>query len=356
MNGYELPMLPPKVDLETKPVLRQLAKSHRALAELKGYAATIPNKHMLINAVTINEAKDSSAIENIITTHDELYKAISQASYKNPAAKEVARYRTAMWHGYEMVRGRQLLTTNMIIDIHAIIETNRGGIRKLPGTVLRNDTTGEVIYTPPSGEHQILQLMSNLEKYINDASNGVDPLIKMAVLHYQFESIHPFYDGNGRTGRIVNVLYLVLKELLDSPILYLSRYIIDNKDAYYGLLKAVRSQGNWEDWILFILQGVEETAEQTLILAKTINAEMEAMAAEIRDRLPKIYSRDLMEQLFFEFYTKIAYVEKGLGVARRTAATYLEALEREGFLVSEKLGKERIYQNKRLFDLVKGQE
>lgn len=356
MNGYELPMLPPKVDLETKPVLRQLAKSHRALAELKGYAATIPNKHMLINAVTINEAKDSSAIENIITTHDELYKAISQASYKNPAAKEVARYRTAMWHGYEMVRGRQLLTTNMIIDIHAIIETNRGGIRKLPGTVLRNDTTGEVIYTPPSGEHQILQLMSNLEKYINDASNGVDPLIKMAVLHYQFESIHPFYDGNGRTGRIVNVLYLVLKELLDSPILYLSRYIIDNKDAYYGLLKAVRSRGNWEDWILFILQGVEETAEQTLILAKTINAEMEAMAAEIRDRLPKIYSRDLMEQLFFEFYTKIAYVEKGLGVARRTAATYLEALEREGFLVSEKLGKERIYQNKRLFDLVKGQE
>ena len=356
MNGYKLPLLPPKAELETKPVLRQLAKSHRALAELKGYAATIPNKHMLINAVTINEAKDSSAIENIITTHDELYKAISQASYRNPAAKEVARYRTALWQGYEIVQGRQLLTANMIIDIQAIIEINRAGIRKLPGTVIQNETTGEVVYTPPIGEQRILKLMSNLEKYINDDRDGADPLIKMAVVHYQFESIHPFYDGNGRTGRIVNVLYLVLKELLDSPILYLSRYIIRKKTEYYNLLQEVRTQGKWEEWILFILKGVEETAEQTLAMAKSINAEMEAMAAEIRDKLPKMYTRDFMELLFFEFYTKIAYIEKGLGVARRTAVTYLEALEKEGFLVSEKLGKERIYQNKRLFDLVKAQE
>jgi Fic family protein len=346
-------MLPPEVDLETKPVLRQLAKAHRALAELKGYAATIPNKHILINAVTINEAKDSSAIENIITTHDELYKALSQSGYKNSAAKEVVSYRTALWYGYELVREREMITTNMIIDIQGQIENNRAGIRKLPGTVLKNESSGEIIYTPPSGEQEILTLMANLEKYINEDLDGTDQLVKMAVIHYQFESIHPFYDGNGRTGRIINVLYLVLKELLDSPILYLSRYIIRNKTAYYSLLQEIRTQGNWQDWIIYILTGVEETAEETLALVKSINAEMEAMTAEIRERLPRIYSRELMDLLFYEFYTRIAYIAEGLSVSRKTAANYLTTLEDEGFLVSEKLGKERIYQNKRLFDLVR---
>ena len=353
MNEYNLPILPPDTELETKYVLKQLAKTNRALAELKGYADTIPNKHILINAITINEAKDSSAIENIITTHDELYKAISQIGYKNPAAKEVVSYRTALWHGYEQVKKREMLTTNMILDIQQHIENNRAGIRKLPGTVLMNETTCETIYTPPSGEQKLLLLMANLEKYVNEDFDGIDPLIKLAVIHYQFESIHPFYDGNGRTGRIINVLYLVLKELLDSPILYLSRYIIRNKSAYYTLLQEVRTKGNWEAWIVYILKGIEVTSEETLVLVKRINREVDAMTAEIKEKLPKIYSRELIDLLFYEFYTKIQYIEDGLGVSRRTSVNYLAALEREGFLVSEKLGKERIYQNKRLFDLVR---
>ena len=353
MTAFDLPMLPPAAELETRPVLRQLARASRALAELKGYAATIPNQHILLNAVTINEAKDSSALENIVTTHDELYRAMSQSGYKNPAAKEVVSYRSALWYGFQLVRQSGLLTTNMIIDIHAHIDTNHGGIRKIPGTILRNDATGATIYTPPSGEQQILDLMSNLERYINEDFNGIDPLIKMAVIHYQFESIHPFYDGNGRTGRIINVLYLILKDLLDSPILYLSRYINRNKTAYYRLLQEVRTDNNWQDWSVYILTGVEETAEETLALVKRINAEVEDMTADIKEKLPKIYSKELVDLLFYEFYTKIGYVADSLGVSRRTAVNYLSALEENGFLVSEKIGKERIYQNKRLFDLVR---
>jgi Fic family protein len=348
----DIKLLPPDADLETKRVLKQLVRSNRALAELKGYAGMIPNKNILINAVTINEAKDSSEIENIITTHDELFKAMSQENYNNPAAKEVINYRTALWHGYELVKDKKILTTNIIVEIQRSIEKNRAGIRKLPGTVLKNEATGEVVYTPPSGEKEILILMDNLEKYINDDHDNVDPLIKLAVIHYQFESIHPFYDGNGRTGRIINVLYLVLKELLDSPILYLSKYIIRNKSAYYRLLQDVRTKGKWEEWILFILTGIEETAEETLMLVKKINDVVEKTAEDIRDKLPKIYSRELVDLLFYEFYTKIVYIEKGLNITRKTASNYLSSLEEKGFLVSQKVGKERIFLNKRLFDVV----
>lgn len=344
--------LPPEEELETKRVLKQLARSHKALAELKGFSDMIPNKNILINSVTINEAKDSSAIENIITTHDELFKAMSQENYKNPAAKEVVNYRTALWHGYELVKEKQLLTTNMIVEIQQLIEKNRAGIRKLPGTVLKNEATGEVVYTPPSGEEEILSLMGNLENYINDDYDHVDPLIKLAVIHYQLEIIHPFYDGNGRTGRIINVLYLILKELLDSPILYLSKYIIRNKSAYYRLLREVWAKGNWEEWVLFILDGIEQTAEETLLLVKRINNIVEKTADDLKNELPKIYSRELTDLLFFEFYTKISYIEKGLNVSRKTASGYLSALEETGFLVSQKVGKERIYLNKRLFEVV----
>ena len=259
-----LKTLPPSVNLETHRVLKQLIRSHKALAELKGFADTMPNKHILINAVMINEAKDSSEIENIITTHDELFQAMSQSDYPNSATKEVVNYRSALWHGYEMVKEKQLLTINMIMEIQQIIEQNRAGIRKLPGTVLQNTLTGHVVYHPPAGEPMIRALMANLEQYINDDYDGVDPLVKLAVIHFQFESIHPFYDGNGRTGRIINVLYLVLKELLDSPILYLSRYIIRNKTAYYRLLQNVRTQHAWEEWTLYILTGIEEIADETL--------------------------------------------------------------------------------------------
>lgn len=353
MNGEKLPMLPPKFELETKSVLKQLVRANRALAELKGYADTIPNKHILINAVTINEAKDSSEIENIITTHDDLYKAMSNAKEASPAAKEVVNYRSALWHGYELVKSSQMITTNMLIEIQGMIEKNKAGIRKLPGTVLRNDKTGEVIYTPPVGEDEIHRLLSNLEKYMNEDFDDIDPLIKLAVIHYQFECIHPFYDGNGRTGRIINVLYLVLKELLDSPILYLSSYIIQNKTAYYHLLQEATTDGNWEDWILFILTGIEETATKTLNLVKFINNEVEIMSDEIKQKLPKIYSKELIDLLFFEFYTKTVYIQEGLSVSRKTAVNYLTALEKEGFLISEKIGKERIYQNKRLYDLIR---
>ena len=355
MNEYKLPMLPPSANLETKVVLKALAGASRALAELKGYADTIPNKHILINAVTINEAKDSSAIENIITTHDELFKAMSSKSMINSPEKEVVSYRSALWLGYEKVKENGMLTTNMIVDIQGCIENNRAGIRKLPETVLVNEATGETVYIPPSGETQILDLMSNLEKYMNEDYDGLDPLIKLAVIHYQFESIHPFYDGNGRTGRIVNILYLVLVGLLDSPILYLSSYIIRNKSDYYKLLQEVRTSENWEGWIVYILIGIKETAEETLKLVKRINEEVSAMTAEIKEKLPKLYSKELIDLLFCKFYTKIQYIEEGLSVSRRTAVTYLQTLEKEGFLVSEKIGKERIYQNKRLYDLVKFQ-
>ncbi len=353
LNEYKLPVLPPSANLETKAVLKALAGASRALAELKGYTDTIPNKHILINAVMINEAKDSSAIENIIATHDDLFIAMSSSSMINSPEKEVISYRSALWLGYEKVKENGMLTTNMILDIQGCIENNRAGIRKLPGTVLLNEAMGETVYTPPSGEARILDLMSNLEKYINEDSDGIDPLIKLAVIHYQFESIHPFYDDNGRTGRIINILYLVLMGLLDSPILYLSSYIIRNKSAYYKLLQEVRTSENWERWIVYILNGIKETAEETLRLVKRINEEVSAMTVEIKEKLPKLYKKELIDLLFYEFYTKIKYIEEGLSVSRRTAVTYLQTLEKEGFLVSEKIGKERIYQNKRLYDLVK---
>lgn len=352
MNN-SLKMLPPKVELETKHVLKQLARSHRSLAELKGFSDMIPNKNILINAITINEAKDSSEIENIVTTHDELFKTMSRENYESPAAKEVVNYRSAIWKGYELVKENGFLSMNIIIEIQNLIEPNKGGVRKLPGTVLKNQATGEVIYTPPSGKEEILSLLDNLEGYINNDYDNIDPLIKLAVTHYQFESIHPFYDGNGRTGRIVNVLYLVLKDLLDSPILYLSKFIIRSKTAYYNLLQQVTTEEKWEEWILFILQGIEETADETLMLVKEMNSLLEATAKEISEKLPSIYSRELVDLIFFEFYTKIAYIEDGLGVSRKTASKYLSSLEQEGFLMSEKIGRERIYLNEELFKIVK---
>lgn len=348
----DIKLLPPNTELETKRVLKQLARSHKALAELKGFASMIPNKNILINAVTINEAKDSSEVENIVTTHDELFKSMSQENYNNPAAKEVVNYRTALWHGYKLVRDKQVLTTNMIIEIQQLIEKNRAGIRKLPGTVLKNEVTGKVVYTPPSGEKEIMALMANLEKYVNEDYDGVDPLVKLAVIHYQFETIHPFYDGNGRTGRIINVLYLILKELLDSPILYLSKFIIRNKSSYYRLLQEVRTKGNWEEWILFILEGIEQTAEETLLLVKKIRDVLEKTAEDIRNMLPKIYTRELVDLIFYEFYTKIIYIQKELNITRKTASNYLSLLEEKGFLVSQKIGKERVFLNKRLFEIV----
>lgn len=346
--------LPPKTNFDTVKILKQLANTNRALAELKGYADTIPNKHILINAVNLNEAKDSSEIEQIITTHDDLYKALSYENVATTAAKEVVNYRTALWRGYELVKQKEIITTNMLIEIQGIIEKNKAGVRKLPGTALMNTTTGKVVYTPPQSEQEIRDYLTNLEIYINNDSDGVDPLIKLAVIHYQFEAIHPFYDGNGRTGRILNVLYLVLKGLLDSPILYLSKYILNNKTSYYKLLNYLGNNPNdFEEWVVFILAGIEETSIETFKLIKSIINEMERYSDELRTKLPNLYSKELLELLFYEFYTKRIYIEKGLRVTRKTAAKYLSLLEENGFLTSQKIGRERIYCNQRLFSIVK---
>ena len=349
---HELKMLPPEDNFRTVRILEQLARTNRALAELKGYARTIPNQHILINAITINEAKDSSEIENIVTTHDEIYKAMTQSNYKNESAKEVVDYRSAIWRGYNLVKEKEIITTNILVEIQSIIEQNNAVIRKIPGTVLKNSKTGEVVYTPPETEKEVREYLKNLEEYIN-TDDMIDPLIKLAIIHYQFESIHPFYDGNGRTGRILNILYLVLKDLLDSPILYLSRYINDNKQTYYKLFKEVKETNNFEEWIIYILIGIEETAEETMKLIKDIQSEMESYGEELKEKLPKIYSKELLEGLFFEVYTKINYIENICGVTRKTAMSYLNQLEEAGFLSSEKIGRDRIYKNDRLINLLK---
>jgi Fic family protein len=279
---------------------------------------------------------------------------MAKPNYNSPAAKEVLRYRAAAWHGYELIKSKQFLTTNMIIEIQSLIEENNAGIRKLPGTVLKSEKTGDVVYTPPVGESLLLEYMKNLENYINNHEiHPIDPLIKLAVIHYQFESIHPFYDGNGRTGRIINILFLILSNLLDTPILYLSRYIVRNKQDYYYHLQNIRDTGDWEGFIKYMLVGIKETSAATLKTTKSINSLFEKTAARIRKELPKLYSKELLELLFYEFYTKIAYIVDGLNVTRKTAASYLTALERIGILEAEKIGKEKIYKNVALFDLIK---
>lgn len=349
----KLEMLPYKnVNLKTNKILEQLTLSSRALAELKGYSNTIPNMHILINAVTINEAKDSSAIENIVTTHDDIYKVLTESGYKEENAKEVVDYRNAIWLGYEQIKKDGYINTNTIVKIQGTIEHNNAGIRKLPGTELKNSITGETIYTPPQSEKEIRAYLKNLEDFINDAEDGIDPLIKVCLIHYQFESIHPFYDGNGRTGRILNILYLVLNNLIDSPILYLSKYINKTKQEYYKLFNQVRDNNNFEDWILYILKGIEITSKETISLIEKIQKEMKNYKEEFRDKLPKIYSKELLESLFYEVYTKISYIEKACNVTRLTASSYLNQLEEIGLLESEKIGRERLYKNVRLIKLL----
>ena len=349
----KLELLPYKnVNLKTNKILEQLTLSSRALAELKGYSNTIPNMHILINAVTINEAKDSSAIENIVTTHDDIYKVLTESGYKAESAKEVVDYRNAIWLGYEQIKKDGYINTNTIVKIQGIIEHNNAGIRKLPGTELKNSLTGETIYTPPQNEQEIKKYLKNLEDFINNNEDNIDPLIKVCLIHYQFESIHPFYDGNGRTGRILNILYLVLNNLIDSPILYLSKYINKTKQEYYKLFNEVRDNNNFEDWILYILKGIEITSKETITLIEKIQNEMKTYKEEFRNKLPKIYSKELLESLFYEVYTKISYIERACNVTRLTASSYLNQLEEIGLLESEKVGREKLYKNTRLIKLL----
>ena len=338
-------------DLKTPRILESLNEATRSLAELKGFANSIPNQHILINAITINEAKDSSAIENIVTTHDSIYKVLTESGFKDDSAKEVVDYRSAIWRGYEIIKEKGFISTNVLVELQGMIEHNKAGVRKNPGTKLINSKTGEIIYTPPQDEREIKDLLKNLEDYINK-NDDVDPLIKMALIHYQFESIHPFYDGNGRTGRILNVLYLVLNNLLDSPILYLSNYINKNKEQYYKLFNEFRENDNYEDWIIYILKGIEETSKNTIKLIKLIQEEMETYKQEFITKLPKIYSETLLDALFFEVYTRINYIEERCNVTRQTASAYLNSLVDAGLLEFEKVGRESIYKNTRLINLL----
>jgi Fic family protein len=323
------------------------------LAELKGVALTIPNEQILISTLTLQEAKDSSAIENIITTHDEIFKAeLYIENLRSPAAKEVQSYANALRKGFGLVRKNKILTNSFILQIQEELEQNKAGFRKLPGTALKNQQTGETVYMPPQDPEDILGLMQNLEAFINnDDLSDLDPLIKLAIIHHQFESIHPFYDGNGRTGRIINILYLVTKDLLDLPVLYLSRYVIENKGEYYRLLQAVRDKNEWEDWLLFMLRGIEQTALQTISLIENIKALMMDYKKRIRSQFPKIYSQELLNSLFSHPYTKIEFVEESLRITRKTASLYLRELVEADYLTLIKIGRSNFYLNKPLFEL-----
>ncbi len=352
MSAFELKPLPPDVDLENKSILKKLAEAHRHLAELKGVASSIPNESILIQTLALQEAKDSSEIENIVTTHDDLFKAQLADESAQPAAKEVAQYADALRVGFESVRASKLITINQILQIHETLEKNNAGFRKLPGTALRNRATGEVVYTPPQDHGTILELMGDLESFINDSSRlEADPLIKMALIHYQFESIHPFYDGNGRTGRIINILYLVANGLLNLPILYLSRFIIQNKPDYYRLLQEVRTKNAWEEWVLFVLEGVSVTARQTSSLVIDIRSMMLDCKHRIRKQFPRLYSQDLINNLFRHPYTKISILQQELSVSRLTASRYLDKLAEAGFLEKRRIGRTNYYLNVPLVNL-----
>ncbi len=347
----DLPKLPPKADVETARLLKKAASARGALGELKGVGKLLPNEAILLNTLILEEARDSSEIENIITTRDKLYKAFASSSKNiDPATKEVLRYRSALWKGYELVQKKGFISTNMIVDIQEeLIETN-AGIRKLPGTKLANDKTGQVTYTPPEGEHVIRDLLGNLEKYLND-EQGIDPLIVMAILHYQFEAIHPFYDGNGRTGRIINVLYLTLRELLDLPILYLSSYIINHKTEYYKLLLRVTTHNEWEAWIIFILNAIEKTAHDTIKKVNIIHELLQNTIEEVKKKLPDIYTKELVELLFDQPYSKIQLLVEHKIAKRQTAAVYLDQLTKIGILKKTRVGKEALFLNRKLFDV-----
>ena len=348
-TAWQPSALPPPIEVETRAVLKKLPAAHRALAELKGLVAAIPNESILLDTLPLQEAKDSSAIENIITTHDELFNAELNLG-DSQAAKEVQRYASALRLGTALVKQYGFLSTNHVAQLQEELKRDRGGYRKLPGTALKNQR-GEVVYTPPQDPAVILDLMGNWEQYLNnDSLHDVDPLVKMAVLHFQFESIHPFYDGNGRTGRILNILYLVLKGLLDIPVLYLSRFITQHKADYYRHLQAVRDTGDWEPWLLYMLTGVEQTARESIALITALRALMQE--TKVRLRPYKFYSQDLLNNLFRHPYTRIEFVQQELAVSRPTAAGYLNQLAADGVLVKQKHANSNYYVNQPLFELL----
>jgi Fic family protein len=351
----DLPDLPPEADIETKNIFKKTVSASRALSELKGAITNLPNPFLFIDTLNLQEAQASSAIENIITTQDALFKAsIADAKIEDHATKEVIHYKNALWYGVEQLEKRPVLTTNLFIAIMQIIKESESGIRNVPGTQLKNPATGEVIYTPPEGEEVIREKLKALEDFIH-INETIDPLVKMALIHYQFEAIHPFFDGNGRTGRIILLLYLKQCGLMDLPALYLSSYILKNKNDYYMNLRKVTEQNDWESWILYMLDMVEVTSRKGRERIGQISELMQNTGNEIQKKLPKIYSKDLLEVLFRLPYIKRNFLEKaGLGNLK-TSGNYLKSLENAGFLKSIIVGKEKLYLNPELMEILKNQ-
>lgn len=349
------PLLPPLDKVETKKTLKASNRAISKVSELKGMAQLIPNQQILINALTLKESKDSSEIENIITSEDELYSSISAKEFKPSShTKEVVNYRLALSTGTALIKSQGFLKVNDIIKIQKLIVANNAGIRRTPGTVLKNDKTGEIVYMPPQDKQEIDTLLSNFIEYFNTNNEGeLDPLILMSILHFQFESIHPFYDGNGRTGRILNVLHLLNNGLLDIPILYLSSNIIKSKSEYYRLLNAVNKSDEWEEWILYMLDIVERTAEQTISQIKEIVSLLNSTIEVVKSQASKIYRKELLEVLFENPYSKIDYIVNALNVERKAASRYLKELERLKILKSHKVGRETIYVNVELMKILK---
>ncbi len=352
--NYAIPDLFALGDLESKSVFKACSHAHRALGELKGVVHTMPNPNILLGTLPLQEAKESSEIENIVTTQDDLYQSnYATQQFASGAAKEVHHYVQAMSLGFHEVQKSGLITLNLIKEIQRELEGNNAGFRKQAGTGLVNQATQEVVYMPPQTHDEIENLMAGLERFINDSEQmDYDPLVKMALIHHQFESIHPFYDGNGRTGRIINILYLIQQGLLDTPVLYLSRYINRNKSEYYQLLQAVRETQQWEPWLIFMLNGIAETAIQSVKLINEIKVLMMKQKQMIRENLPKVYSHELLNNLFKYPYTKIDFVMEDCQIHRNTAVKRLDELVALGVLAKTKIGKENFYINVELFHLL----
>lgn len=351
----DLPLVPPAgVELETPVVLKRTIAAARALAELKGAGNIIPNQEILLTGILMQEARLSSEIENIVTTNDELYQAAADElfTHASPHTKEVLRYQQALWTGYQKLNSRPL-SSNLFIELVEIVKGQTMGVRRVPGTKLTG-VGGEIVYTPPEGESLLRDKLSNLERFIHDGDDGLDPLVKLAVMHYQFEAIHPFADGNGRVGRIINILYLVEKGLLELPILYLSRYIIRNKVDYYEGLRRVTEEGAWEEWVLYVLAGIEEMARETRAQIERIRDLMEEIGREAQERCGKAYSKDLVELIFEHPYCKIRFLEERGIAMRQTASNYLKAFAKADLLHSVKVGREMYFINHRLLRVLSG--
>lgn len=352
MEINNLKLLPPDIDCESKTILKALSGAARKLGQLKGEITKIPNSAILLDTLVLQEAKDSNEIENIVTTDDEIFQASIDYDIATLTAKEAINYANAIKYGLDLIKQNGFLSIRNIEEIQAKIAPNKPK-RKVPGTVLKNTLTKELVYTPPQNINDINNLLSNLEKYINESEfHNIDSLIKMPIIHFQFESIHPFYDGNGRTGRLINILYLVKEGLLDIPVLYLSSYIIKNKQQYYFLLQDVRDNNNWENWIVWLLNGVEQTSSETIIVVNRIKSLMDEYKIKIKENF-NFYSHELINILFKHPYTKIDYLAEELGIHRNTAANYLNAIADFGLINKIKKGKSNYYMNDALLEILK---